>query len=206
MNATLKRLVIAIGVGACVAGLVESAEATSLFERRKKDSLISDSKARAVGDLVTIVIKEAATAKQDTSVERKKESSTDATVTTLFYENSKNITHNGDRPAFKWSSTRESSGEGKSDTSSELETRVAARVIDVQPNGNLLIEASREIEIAGSTQKIILTGVVRPDDIAADNTVESTAIADAKITYKGPMPEVMKRGLLERLMDFLNIF
>jgi len=206
MKAKHARVALAIGAVAFVVCLAGRAGATSLFERRKKDSLIGDSKAQAVGDLVTIVIKESATAKQDTSVERKKESTTDASVTSLFYANSKNITHNGDRPSFTWASKRESSGEGKSDTSSELETRVAARVIDVQPNGNLLIEATREIESAGSKQKIVLTGVVRPDDIAADNTVESTYIADAKITYEGPMPEVMKRGLLERLMDWLNIF
>ena len=83
---------------------------------------------------------------------------------------------------------------------------MTARVIDVQPNGNLLIEATRQVEIGGSPQKVVLTGVVRPDDIAADNTVESTYIADAKITYEGPMAEVTRRGLLERLMDWINIF
>jgi len=112
----------------------------------------------------------------------------------------------GEKPAVKWGSKRESSGEGKSDSAAEIETKVTARVIDVQPNGNLLIEATREIEIGGSALKIVLTGLVRPDDIAADNTVESTYIADAKISYEGPMMEVMRRGLLQRLMDFLNIF
>jgi len=206
MKAKLARVATLIGAAAFVVCLAGRADATSLFERRKKDSLIGDNKARAVGDLVTIIIKESATASQDTSAERKKESSTEASVTSLFYPGSKNITHNGERPKFEWESSRSSKGEGKTDTSSELETRVTARVIDVQPNGNMLIEATREIEIAASTQKIVLTGIVRPDDVSADNTVESTYIADAKITYEGPMSEVMKRGLLERLLDWLNIF
>ena len=74
MKAILARAAVAIGLaafGLCLAG---RADATSLFERRKKDSLIGDSKASAVGDLVTIIIKESSTAKQDTSIERKKES------------------------------------------------------------------------------------------------------------------------------------
>ena len=206
MKVKLARVATLIGAAAFVVCLAGRADATSLFERRTKDSLIGDNKAHAVGDLVTIIIKESATATQDTSAERKKTTSTDASVASLFYPNSKNITHKGDKPSFAWESARSSKGEGKTDTSSDLETRVTARVIDVQPNGNLLIEATREIEIAGSTQKIVLTGLVRPDDISADNTVASTTIADAKITYEGPMPEVMKRGLLERLLDWLNIF
>jgi flagellar L-ring protein precursor FlgH len=203
MRTTVLMIVAAV---ALITGLVSDAEATSLFERRKKDTLIGDSKAHAVGDLLTIIIKESSSAKQDTSVERKKESSTDASITNFFYPSDRHLVKDGEKPAFKWSSSRASSGEGKSDSSAEIETKVTARVIDVQPNGNLLIEATREIEIGGSTLKIVLTGLVRPDDIAADNTVESTCIADAKITYEGPMMEVMRRGLLERLMDFINIF
>jgi flagellar L-ring protein precursor FlgH len=206
MKANVARVAAAVGAAVLVVCVAGRAGATSLFERREKDSLISDNKARAVGDLVTIIIKESSTAKQDTSVERKKESSTDAAITTFLYPSDKHLVKNGEKPTFKWASKRESSGEGKSDSSAEIETKVTARVIDVQPNGNLLIEATREIEIGGSALKIVLTGLVRPDDIAADNTVESTYIADAKITYKGPMMEVMRRGLLERLMDFLNIF
>ncbi len=206
MKARVARVAMAIGAAALCACLSSSADAASLFERRTKDSLIGDSKARAVGDLVTILIKESSKATQDTSIERKKESSTDASITTFFFPSDKHLVKDGEKPAFKWSGKRESSGEGKSDSSAEIETKVTARVIDVQPNGNLLIEATREIEIGGSALKIVLTGIVRPDDIAADNTVESTFIADAKITYEGPMMEVMKRGLLERLMDFLNIF
>jgi flagellar L-ring protein precursor FlgH len=198
MKANLARVAAAVGAAVLVVCVAGRAGATSLFERREKDSLISDNKARAIGDLVTIIIKESSTAKQDTSVERKKESSTDAAITTFFYPSDKHLVKKGEKPTFKWASTRESSGEGKSDSSAEIDTKVTARVIDVQPK--------REIEIGGSTLKIVLTGLVRPDDIAADNTVESTYIADAKITYKGPMMEVMRRGLLERLMDFLNIF
>jgi flagellar L-ring protein precursor FlgH len=206
MKRTLAQAAVAAAAICLLIGLAGPAEATSLFERRAKDSLIADSKARRVGDLLTIIIIEESSASQDTSIERKKASSTDASITTLFWENSKGITHHGDRPKFAWESSRESSGEGKSDSSSTLETKVTARVIDVQPNGNMLIEATRQIEMGGSSLKIVLTGLVRPDDVSADNTVESTYIADAKITYEGPMMEVMKRGLLERLMDFLNIF
>jgi flagellar L-ring protein precursor FlgH len=206
MKAILARAAAAVAIaafGICLAG---RADATSLFERREKDSLIADSKASAVGDLVTIIVKESSTAKQDTSIERKKESSTDAAITTFLFASDKHLVKDGEKPNFEWASTRASSGEGKSDSSAEIETKVTARVIDVQPNGNLLIEATREIEIGGSALKIVLTGLVRPDDIASDNTVESTYIADAKISYEGPMMEVMRRGLLERLMDFLNIF
>ena len=70
-----------------------------------------------------------------------------------------------------------------------------------QPKGDLLAGGFR-----WRVSQPLVAPLVRPDDVAADNTVESTYIADAKITYEGPMMEVMKRGLLDRLMDFLNIF
>lgn len=206
MKTKLTHTIMALGAAAFLFGLAARADAASLFEKRTHESLIADRKAGAVGDLVTIIIKETTTASTDASTERKKESKTDATITTFLYPSDKHLVEDGEKPAFAWDSSRESSGAGKSSASTALETRVTARVIDVQPNGNLLIEATREVEIYGSSVKVVLTGVVRPDDVTADNTVESTLIADAKITYQGPMVEVMKRGLLERLMDFLNIF
>ncbi|MBN1916596.1 MAG: flagellar basal body L-ring protein FlgH [Verrucomicrobia bacterium] len=206
MKTKLIPAAIVLGAGVFMFGLASSANAASLFEKRVRDSLIADRKANAVGDLVTIVIQETSKASTDASTERTKESKTDAAITTFLFPSDKRLVKDGEKPAFAWDSSRESSGAGKSSASTTLETRVTARVIDVQPNGNMLIEATREVEIYGSSVKVVLTGLVRPDDVAADNTVESTLIADAKITYQGPLVEVMKRGWLERVMDFLNIF
>ena len=90
---------------------------------------------------------------------------------------------------------------------SALEAKLTARVIDVFPNNTLLIEGSRTIQVDESKLKVILTGVIRPQDIQADNTIKSTYIADAKIEYvEEGLGNVNKFGLLTRLWHWLNIF
>jgi flagellar L-ring protein precursor FlgH len=82
---------------------------------------------------------------------------------------------------------------------------IGCTVVEVLPNGNLVIRGSREIEVNGETQYIVLEGVVRPVDVASDNTVKSTQIADAKIYYtgRGVLTDKQKPGWLARLLDHI---
>jgi flagellar L-ring protein precursor FlgH len=97
-------------------------------------------------------------------------------------------------------------GEGKVKRKDSLITRITASVIDVKPNGTLILEAKKTIEVDEDTQVYTLTGVCRSEDITAQNTVLSTQLADAHIAVRhtGPARDAARRGWLMRLFDWLR--
>ncbi len=78
----------------------------------------------------------------------------------------------------------------------------------VLSNGNLTIKGTKVIKINDEDQNLVITGVIRPEDISADNTVISMNVADAIIQYegKGPIGEKTSPGILTRILDWLGIF
>ena len=82
---------------------------------------------------------------------------------------------------------------------------MSAVIKKVLPNGNLVIEGTRFVKINKDIQTFILTGMVRKDDVRADNTVlsESLADADIKLEGKGPIADRQRKGILARLLDWL---
>jgi len=90
----------------------------------------------------------------------------------------------------------------------KMEARIAAIVRDVKPNGNLVVEATRLVELNREKVNITLTGIVRAEDVRADNTVPSYNIAMANIRYKttGPASAGARRGWLSAIIDFLRPF
>ena len=94
-------------------------------------------------------------------------------------------------------------GTGSTSRSSELTAVLTAKVIDVLPNGNLLIAGRREVIVNNETQLISISGIVRPEDIGPNNTVLSTYIADAKITYtgEGVIGDKQRVGWFVKIMD-----
>jgi flagellar L-ring protein FlgH len=86
--------------------------------------------------------------------------------------------------------------------------QVPARVVKVLENGLLVVEGRRAIVVNDETQTLAFSGVVRPEDIAADNTVQSTQVADAEVTIlgKGVLAEKQRPGILQRLFDIFRIF
>lgn len=87
-----------------------------------------------------------------------------------------------------------------------LNSRAAVTVTDVLPNGNLVIEGTRIVSFSGETKYAELRGIVRHDDVAPDNTVISTNVADAKIRYvdEGSLSDAQKKGWLSRGIDRFN--
>ncbi len=100
------------------------------------------------------------------------------------------------------------SREGTIEREDKFETRVAAVVRDVKPNGNLLIEAQTVTWLNGEKRVISLTGTIRPEDVRPNNTVPSYCVAFARIHYdtKGPASDGARRGWLTKLFDFINPF
>jgi flagellar L-ring protein precursor FlgH len=111
-------------------------------------------------------------------------------------------------PALKYAYKNDYSGGGTIDNSEKIISYVAARVIDVLPNRNLVIEGRRETAFGGEQQTIILRGVVRIDDITANNTVFSYNIADASIHIisKGTISDSQRKGWFNRIWDKLSPF
>ena len=165
-----------------------------------------DFKARRRGDIVTIVISETSSASKQADTATERNSSINAGMpnflglerhpgfTKAFGDLNNLINANGDSK-FK--------GTGSTSRQENLSATISAKVIEVLPNGNLLLEGRRNIKVNNEDQEIILQGVVRPRDISTDNTVNSIYVADAKISYsgKGIISDRQSPGWLMNIID-----
>lgn len=163
-------------------------------------SLFTDIKAHHVGDLLTVLIFESASARNESNTETKKDSDFDTDVTaglgTLSFLPSFSV--GGEASAnFK--------GEGSTDRKTKLTARMTVRVTGITSNGDLLIEGQRVVGINDDREALTLTGVVRPSDVAADNSVASYLIADAQIVYtgRGPAGTASRPGLISRILSWI---
>jgi flagellar L-ring protein precursor FlgH len=169
-----------------------------------------DKRARKVGDLLTVKIVEEASAKKDASQSGSK--SFDIGGEFTFYR-----PRIDDRPqpwtnfnlkSFSVKGDRKYDGKGSLENKDALSGLITVKVMEVLPNGNLLIEGKRAVQIQKESVTFTLSGTVRPEDINSDNIVLSTAIADASIKYEsnGTVTVDQKKGLVTRVFDWLNLF
>lgn len=150
--------------------------------------LTDDLKARRRGDIITIVISETASASKEAKTGTSRDSSISAGIPAMMgIENLGLLKNNLNDLSKMISASANSSFKGSGATSRQenLRATITARVIDVQSNGNLLIEGRRNIKVNDEDQVIVLEGTVRSRDIAQDNTVNSIYVADARISYSG---------------------
>ncbi|MBE0539912.1 MAG: flagellar basal body L-ring protein FlgH [Verrucomicrobia bacterium] len=172
--------------------------------------MVSDKRAHAVGDVLTILVQENNSASKDQTTKTSKSSSVDAGVASFFYSPAASgfLTHNGQMPVLKAASKQDFDGGGKISNSERITARIAVRVVDTLPNGNLVIEGQRTTSFSGESQDAILRGVVRSEDIAANNTVYSYNIADATIKYvsKGTVSDAQRKGWFTRIWDKITPF
>jgi len=172
------------------------------------NSMFSDHKARSVGDIVTVLIEEESSSSKNAQTSTNKSTETNGTIDSVFFPSSEILQHNEEKPLWKWNSDSTYSGGGSSANKSKITAKLSATIIDVQPNGNMVIEGRRRVKIAASTQLIILTGVIRPRDISGANTIGSTAIADMTVEYvgTGDLSANQNPGLITRMWNWVNIF
>ena len=118
------------------------------------------------------------------------------------------LTQKGQLPELKYSAKTDFEGGGQINNSEKIQARIAVQVIDVLPNGNLVVEGRRTTSFSGEMQEAILRGTVRPADVAANNTVYSYNVADASIKFlgKGTVSDAQKKGWFTRLWDKLTPF
>ena len=200
-------------------GLVVGTGAVSAFaatapEWRLATSLYSDVKARAIGDIVTIIIEESSAVNREAKQESAKsttgsgsasfEHPTVSTATEVINGKYQKVTV----PEFGWQFKHDFSGGGQLSSKEDFTSTMSARVLDVLPNGNLLLEGKRTVKLQQENVQVTLTGLVRPKDISSFNTVSSSRLADASIRYdtQGPLVRDQQRGLFTKMVNWLNLF
>jgi flagellar L-ring protein FlgH len=171
----------------------------SLWQARSSfNGLFIDTKARNIGDIVTVKIDESAQASNRANTETERTSGLEAGIDKLFgFENwwqNEILPDVSDKwpkidpfgnPSVKGSLKSDFKGDGETSRSGNLEAYITCRVVDVKANGNLSIVGTREVMVNNENQLIILSGVIRPRDISDTNVILSTFISDAKIAYSG---------------------
>ena len=183
-------------------------EEGSIFGRRYKN-LYSDDRARGVGDIVMVKIVENSNGKKSVNTKTSRDSSITGGISSLFgYEKwftGPDGRHTPSLASIQANLSKEFEGKADTDRSSTVTATISARVIDVTADGNLKIRGYREVKVNNETQHIILSGIVRPEDIAADNSIMSTYIADARIEYSGvgSLSSKQQPGWLANAIDVL---
>jgi len=168
--------------------------------------LTEDLKARRKGDIVTIVITETASASKEANTGTSRNSTVNAGIPNFMGLEQAGIIKNNFADLSKLINANVEStykGSGSTSRKESLNATISAKVIDVLPNNNLLIEGRRNVKVNNEDQIIIIEGTVRPSDIGVDNVVNSIYIADARISYagKGIISDRQKPGWLMNIVD-----
>lgn len=172
----------------------------------KGNSLFEANVATGVGDIVTVTISEQASAAKEAETSTGRSSSASVGIPKLFgYETALANKNRNLDPSSLISASTDNSFEGSGSTSREerLSATLTTRVIEEVEGGNLRIEGTKTVRVNNEDQIIRLTGIIRPYDITAYNTIDSQYILDARIEYSGDgvISEKQRPGWLARLID-----
>lgn len=177
-------------------------------------ALYGDEKARRVGDLVTVIVEENSSVNREAESQGGKSTSGGGSASIghpyLVAQGQARATRwdEAGLPPWSWGIQSSFSGGGSISNEDDFSSTLTARVTDVLPNGNLLLEGKRTVRIQNDKVQMLLTGVVRARDINGDNTIASSKISDATIRYEtsGPLSREQERGMVTRLINWLNLF
>jgi flagellar L-ring protein precursor FlgH len=201
---------------------VKPAQAGSLWlkEGSTEQSMFADKIARNIGDILTIVVSEDTSTQQTARIKTYENTqggtgifpALNATLNgfvqalpSWLSKQSGGTVDEGDVtiPTLDIAAKSEWNGGGDTQNTLTLTNRTAVTVVDVLPNGNLVVEGAKIIRAGQESQYAYMRGIVRPIDIASDNTVPSTKIADAQVEFipEGELTEAQKKGWLVRMWD-----
>ncbi|MCA1533927.1 flagellar basal body L-ring protein FlgH [Bradyrhizobium sp. NBAIM03] len=177
--------------------------------RNGSRAFFKDQRARQVGDLLTVAVNITDKANIENDTSRSRSNKEDSGITNFI--GAQTITQaNKILPGrvLTADSTSSSEGKGSVDRKEALQTNVAAVVTQVLPNGNLVVEGKQEIRVNFEIRELIVAGIVRPEDIQSDNTIDSTKIAQARIAYggRGQITDVQQPRYGQQVMDVLLPF
>jgi len=171
-------------------------------------ALTEDGKARRIGDIVTIIVTETASASKQAATATGRSSQISAGIPNMLgLEESKIITSNFADLSKLLNASASSKFDGSGSTSRKetLSATISAKVIDVLPNSNLKIEGRRNVKVNYEDQIVTVKGTIRQRDITAENTINSIYVADAQISYSGEgiITDRQKPGWLMNVLDKL---
>lgn len=166
--------------------------------------LADDLKARRIGDTLTVVVSEQTSASKAATTATGRAASISAGIPNFMGLEKTGIASSMDLSKLISASTDSKyDGSGATTRKDNLTATITARVMEVLPNGNLLIEGRRNVKVNNEDQMIILEGTVRPRDISPENQINSSLIADARITYSGSgvISDRQQPGWLMNIVD-----
>ncbi len=187
----------------------------SLYHPGNAESLFADNRARRIGDIVVVKIVEVSSGKNTANTDTERKTSIDMDVTSFFDKERIGIdpvgganllglrSNTGNNPLVSTSTKNKFEGSGSTDRGSTVKATVAVRVVKILPGGLMQVEGAREVRVNEETQIMVVRGMIRPRDIAADNTINSTHLANSSIEYygKGVLADKQKAGWVMRLLD-----
>jgi flagellar L-ring protein FlgH len=193
----IRMLVVAsLVVSAGVCAGTSANESQTLFDPATYKPLVAEVKAYRPGDVLTVVVQESATATTAADSRAQRNTGVSAQV-----GSNKVGPH-----SVAANATSESDGGGRTQRSGRLLATLSVRVVEVMSNGDLVVQGQQRLVINGEEQSIALSGIVRPRDIGENNTVLSTRIADARISFDGEgfIADKSKPNWLTRLLSLIG--
>lgn len=188
--------IIVLGFVVLLVGVNATLTAKSLYPI-DKPSMFEDQKAKRPGDLVTVIIVEQAQARQSANTATGKDSEVSVGPGVGVLADLIPLLRVGGGDTFK--------ADGSTARGGSLTAKITTRVVETMSNNTMRIEGRQRIVINGEEQEIVITGTVRNQDVAPDNTILSTFVADAEIAFLGTGVVASKNnpGIITRLFNWL---
>ena len=178
-------------------------------------SMVSDQVAHGLGDLVTVVVDLQNTINKNQNTTTAKTTSASSVLTSLVYPNPNNqsngwnfLNNQGQPPTTAWNSSLAFNGGGTLANQETASTTIEAQIIEVEPNGVFRIQAYRHSKAGGEDTSMVLTGLLRREDLSSTNTVSSSRLINLQIIQKGKgaISEDQKKGWLTKIYEFITPF
>ena len=172
----------------------------SLFQARYSMGLYTDQQARRVGDIITVIFDEQYQSSKSAETKSDKSSTNSIVPNSVM----------GTVPGWKnmgldvdTSADRQFQGKGEADRSNSLSGQISVSVAEIMPNGILRIRGEKWLTLSEGDEYIRISGLIRPADITPDNTVPSSKVADARISFggRGNLNNSTKQGWLDRVLN-----
>ena len=175
--------------------------------RNGSRAFFKDQRARQIGDILTVTVNITDKAVIANETQRSRTSTDDSGITNFF---GKKVFPNSTPPGRILTDDSNTSLDGKGSVNRQeaLQTNVAAVVTQILPNGNLVVEGKQQIRVNFEMRELIVAGIVRPEDIQSDNTIDSSKIAEARIAYggRGQITDVQQQRYGSQFFDIVLPF
>ena len=188
----------------------EASSSNSLWTPNSKTFFFRERKAKDVGDILKIKITIEDKAKLNNKTTKKRSSGKNLGLPNVFGLE-KTMTNKSNMDPSKLlgvDSKSDSTGDGQIDRKETIKTNIAATIIRILPNGNFLIRGSQEVRVNFELREITIAGIVRPEDIGSDNSVDLDQIAEARVSYggRGQITQYQQDPYGKQVLDILSPF